>query len=159
MNRLRHLRGVVGGALLCFASGTCVTASATAQTTASSNPIGLWRTIDDETHQPKGLVRIYEQHDKLFARIEQVLAAADAGKRCDKCTDARKNQPITGLVIMRNMGLDEDEYSGGDILDPKTGGIYRCRLRVAGDGKKLEVRGFIGLSLFGRSQTWERVAP
>ena len=112
--------------------------------------------MDDESGKTTGLVRVYEQGGKLFARIEQVLKVADAKRLCHKCSDERRNQPITGLVIMRNMTLADDEYIGGDILDPKNGQVYRCRLRVKEGGKKLEMRGFVGVTLFGRTQIWER---
>ena len=72
------------------------------------------------------------------------------------CTDDRKNQPIIGLMIIRNVRLENGEYGGGDILDPDTGSVYRCKLHVEDGGAKLLVRGFIGISLLGRTQTWER---
>ena len=72
------------------------------------------------------------------------------------CKDDRKDKPIIGLVIVRKLNRKGDEYSGGDILDPDTGTVYRCKIRFAEDGRKLIVRGFVGLSLFGRSQIWTR---
>ena len=74
----------------------------------------------------------------------------------DRCKDERKDQPLVGLVFMRHMKVDGGEYRGGDILDPDNGSIYRCKLRLEDNGRKLKVRGFIGFSVFGRTQTWER---
>ena len=121
----------------------------------SPTPVGRWRTVDDKTGKPKAIVRIYEQNGQLFGRIEATLRP-EAKTICDECKDERKNQPIVGLVVMRRMTQHGDEYSGGDILDPDNGSIYRCKLRLKDDGKTLSVRGFIGFSLLGRSQTWTR---
>jgi uncharacterized protein (DUF2147 family) len=118
--------------------------------------VGRWRTIDDKTGQPRGIVRVYEREGELFAAVEKGLWPGDEGRTCTKCTDERRNQPIVGLVIMRGMKLIDGEYRGGDILDPDSGAIYRCKLRLDDDGRKLKVRGFLGFSLFGRTQTWER---
>ena len=122
------------------------------------SPVGLWRTIDDTTGKPRALVRVFEQDGRLFGRIEQGLGPNDSSDEvCDLCTDERHGKPKLGLVIIRNMQADGDEWTGGDILDPDNGKVYRCRLRVVDDNRTLEVRGFIGFSLFGRTQTWERV--
>jgi len=120
-----------------------------------STPIGRWKTIDDKTGKPKAIVRIYEENGKLFGKIEATLQP-DAKKFCDKCKDQRKDQPIVGMVIVRGMQQKGDEYTGGDILDPDNGSVYRCKMRLEDGGRKLSVRGFIGFSLLGRSQTWTR---
>jgi uncharacterized protein (DUF2147 family) len=122
------------------------------------SPVGLWRTIDDETGKPRALVRIFEQDGRIFGRVEKGLTTpAAADEVCDLCTDERRGLPKIGLVIIRNMQRDGDVWSGGDILDPDNGKVYRCRLRVVDDNRTLEVRGFIGFALLGRTQVWERV--
>ena len=123
-----------------------------------SSPVGLWRTIDDTTGKPRALVRVFEQDGRIFGRIERGVDPNEAPDQvCDLCTDERRGQPKLGLVIIRNMQHVGDEWTGGDVLDPDNGKVYRCRLRLVDDNRTLEVRGFIGLSLFGRTQTWERV--
>jgi len=122
---------------------------------APLTPVGRWKTIDDKTGKPKAIVRIYEENGLLYGRIEATLQP-DAKKICDKCQDQRKNQPIIGMVILRGLKPHDAEYSGGDILDPDNGSVYRCRLRLEDRGAKLSVRGYIGFSLLGRSQTWTR---
>ena len=92
-----------------------------------------------------------------FVIATLLLLAPAPDEVCDLCTDERHGKPKLGLVIIRNMQADGDEWTGGDILDPDNGKVYRCRLRVVDDNRTLEVRGFIGFSLFGRTQTWERV--
>ena len=125
-------------------------------TADSTSPIGLWKTFDDKTGKPRGLVRIYEHDGKLFGRLEESFTPGAEGHVCAVCTDARKNQPIIGLSIIRNMEHENNEYNGGDILDPESGSVYRCKMHLEQDGTRLVLRGFIGFPLLGRSQTWRR---
>ncbi len=122
----------------------------------SVSPIGLWKTFDDKTGQARAIVRIYEQNGRLFGRIEQTFKPGGERRVCAPCTDERKNQPIVGLVIIRNMKPDGNEYEGGDILDPESGSVYHCKMHLERNGARLVLRGYIGFSLLGRSQTWER---
>jgi uncharacterized protein (DUF2147 family) len=122
----------------------------------SQSPIGLWQTIDDKTGKPRAMVRIYMQDGKYFGKIEQSFTPGAETRVCSECTDERKNQPIIGLLIIRNVTLRDAEYGGGDILDPDNGSVYRCKFHLENDGTVLVVRGFIGFSLLGRSQTWHR---
>ena len=117
---------------------------------------GRWKTFDDKTGKPKGIVLIYEQNGQFFGRIESAIDPKEANNICDLCKDERKNKPTVGMVFLRYMKRDGDEYSGGDILDPDNGKVYRCKAKLEEGGKKLVVRGYIGISLLGRSQTWTR---
>jgi uncharacterized protein (DUF2147 family) len=141
----QHL--VVVAAILTFITPLCAT---------DLSPVGLWKTTDDKTGKPRGLVRVYEEKGKYFGRVEASLDPAEAKRVCSDCRDYRRNEPVIGMVIMREMRKDADGYNGGDILDPDTGAVYRCKFRMEDEGRKLVVRGFIGFSLFGRSQTWIR---
>jgi uncharacterized protein (DUF2147 family) len=141
-------KGALALALTTLANGSAMADSV--------SPEGLWRTYDDHTGEARALVRIYRQDDALFGRIEETFGPGESGKLCTPCTDDRKNQPIIGLVILRGLKPDEDGFGGGDILDPESGSVYRCLMRLEQDGAKLVVRGYLGLSLFGRSQTWQR---
>jgi uncharacterized protein (DUF2147 family) len=120
------------------------------------SPVGLWKTIDDKTGKPRAIVRIYVEDGKYFGKIEQSFTPGAASRVCSVCTDERKNQPIIGLLIVRNMAQRDGEYGGGDILDPDNGSVYRCKFHLEQGGTVLVVRGFIGFSLLGRSQTWQR---
>ena len=120
------------------------------------SPVGLWKTIDDKTGKPRAIVRIYVEDGKYFGKIEQSLMPGAESRVCSKCSDERKNQPIIGLLIIRNIKQDGNEYSGGDILDPESGSVYRCKMHLEQNGARLIVRGYIGFSLLGRSQTWQR---
>jgi uncharacterized protein (DUF2147 family) len=121
-----------------------------------SSPSGLWQPLDS-AGRPLGLIRIYEDHGLYFGRIEPISPQDKGNERCVRCTDERKDQPIIGLVLIRNMRLEGDEYVGGDILDPDTGRIYGCKFRLIDGGRKMIMRGYFGVSLLGHSQTWQRV--
>ena len=124
---------------------------------ANNALVGLWKTIDDGTNKPRSLVRISEQNGSYNGVIEKGLDPDDSPhKVCGNCTNARKNQKVIGMAIMQNLKQNGDVFEGGEILDPDNGKIYRCKLKLLENGKKLEVRGFIGVSLFGRSQIWLR---
>ncbi|HQN13675.1 MAG TPA: DUF2147 domain-containing protein [Quisquiliibacterium sp.] len=119
------------------------------------SPVGLWKTIDDETKQPKSLVRIVEKDGVLSGRVEKILSdKADA--RCEKCTDERKDQPVQGMTIITGMKRNGEQWDGGKTLDPNNGKVYSSLMKLIDGGRRLELRGFIGTPLFGRSQIWLR---
>jgi uncharacterized protein (DUF2147 family) len=122
----------------------------------ATSPIGRWKTVDDKTGNARAIVRIYEQDGKLFGEIEQVFTPGAEKRVCKFCTDERKNQPIIGLRIIRDMKPNGGEYAGGDILDPESGSVYRCKMHLEQGGARLIVRGYIGFALLGRTQTWQR---
>ena len=123
-----------------------------------SSPVGEWRTIDDNTHQPKAIVKIFETNGKLYGVVEKSLVEHPAHTNCDDCTDDRKGKPIIGLDIIRGLQKDGDQWDGGTILDPENGKVYRCKMTLQNGGQELAVRGFIGISLLGRTQVWQRVS-
>ena len=134
----------------------CFSALALRAADSASTPAGRWRTFDDKiAGKAKAIIVLYEENGLLFGRVE-TLVDPDAVKICDKCSDERKGRPVTGMVVVRRMKKDGDEYTGGDILDPKNGSVYRCKMRLVDQGRKLSVRGYLGFSLFGRTQTWIR---
>jgi uncharacterized protein (DUF2147 family) len=147
---VRHVKLTL---LLVLTAMSPVLAAATADL---SSPEGLWAPIDGQGRR-LGLVRIFEQDGAFYGRIEPSSPADDFSARCTRCTDDRKDQPIIGLVIMRHLKPKDGEYVGGDILDPDTGGIYRCKFHLMDGGRKLRMRGYLGISLLGRSLTWVRV--
>ena len=122
------------------------------------SPVGLWKTIDDTSGKPTALIRITEQQGELQGKIEKLFRAPseDQNPKCVSCTDARKDQPIVGMTIVSGLKKTGNEYTGGEILDPKNGKVYKSKLTVRDGGKKVEVRGFVGVPMFGRSQVWLR---
>ena len=120
------------------------------------SPVGVWRTFDDQTGLERGAVRISERSGELIGVIVRVLDPKDADKICIFCSDERKDKRILGLTIITGMRLDGESWSGGRILDPENGSIYRSSMRLVDNGRTLIVRGYVGISLLGRSQTWRR---
>ena len=125
---------------------------------AQATPAGLWKTIDDATKAEKSHVRISEAAGVFTGRVEKVLDATKQDAKCEECTDERKDKLIVGMVILRNVKLGDNKelWEGGDILDPNNGKVYRVRMKLVDGGKKLEVRGYIGAPILGRTQTWIR---
>ncbi|TYQ04304.1 UNVERIFIED_ORG: uncharacterized protein (DUF2147 family) [Zoogloea ramigera] len=123
-----------------------------------ASPVGLWQNIDDETNKPKALIRITDSNGVLQGQIEKLYrdAGEDQNPLCVKCEGARKDQPITGMVILTGLKKDGDEYTGGEILDPAKGKTYKSKMHLTDGGKKLSVRGYIGTPMLGRSKTWVR---
>lgn len=139
-------------------AGASTTSAAAGAAMPAMTPVGNWKTIDDTTHEPRALIRIYTDADgTLSGEIMKVLDKdANPDKRCDKCTGDRKDHPIQGLRIIEKMHADGETWDQGTILDPENGKVYRAKMTLAEGGKKLVVRGYIGISLIGRSQTWIR---
>jgi uncharacterized protein (DUF2147 family) len=124
---------------------------------AQETPVGLWKTIDDDGKTEKSLVRISEAGGVVSGKIEKIFDPAKQGAVCDKCSGARKDQPVLGLAIIEGVKKNADEayWDGGTVVDPNNGKSYKVRLTPKEGGKSLEVRGFIGP--FYRNQTWHRV--
>ncbi|MGQ0709166.1 MAG: DUF2147 domain-containing protein [Rhodoferax sp.] len=127
---------------------------------AQMSPVGLWKTIDDKDGTAKSEIRIVEAAGVVSGKIERVLdPKAKPDEKCDECKDDRKGVALVGLELMRGLKKTEgkDLWEGGTIVEPATGTVYRVRLTPVDGGKKLEVRGYVGAPLFGRTQTWVRV--
>ena len=141
--------------LLALAAGLAVALPALA---AEMSPVGLWRTFDEKSGEPKSEVRISDSGGVLSGKVEKLLRkGADPKAVCDRCTDDRKGQPLVGLEIIRGAKKAEGKavWEDGRILDPENGSTYSLKLTPADNGSKLDVRGSIGP--FGRTQTWSRI--
>ena len=148
MKKASNKRGV---ALL----GLALLLSPPLQAADEPSPVGLWKTISDTTGKPAGIVEITLTDGEYSGRIVRSLDH-DGSAVCEKCTDGRKNQPIVGLVFLTGLRKSGDEYTGGEILDPDNGKVYRAKMKLVDGGAKLDVRGYIGFALLGRTQTWLR---
>lgn len=145
------MKKTIVAAALVFAAGAAL---------AQASPVGVWKTIDDKTKTERAQVRITETGGVFVGKIEKLLAPdAKHDATCDKCEDDRKDKPMVGLEIIRGVKKSDSDntWDGGTILDAAEGKIYKVRLQTADGGKKLEVRGYIGAPLLGRTQTWVRV--
>jgi len=146
---MKHVFRLTIAAALVLAAGAALAANDT--------PVGTWKTIDDTTHRPKSIVQITETNGELQAKVLQVLQSDDGPHPlCSKCDGSRKNQPVEGMTIMWGVTKDDDVWDGGKILDPHNGKTYKVKLTVTDGGQKLDVHGYIGFALLGRSQVWER---
>lgn len=128
-------------------------------TTASyaASPVGTWRTIDDNTGQPKSIVRIYQSGSTLQGKVVKLLPGATTSI-CNNCPGKLKGKPIIGMLVMWGYKPGSGgSWSGGRILDPGSGKVYKSNLKISPNGKALSVRGYLGVSAFGRTQTWQRI--
>jgi uncharacterized protein (DUF2147 family) len=133
-------------------------AEAGADNSSVNSPVGRWKTVDDVTGEVKSVVTITLENGKLYGRIQKLVNPdpKDPSPTCEDCTGDQKGKPVIGLQILQDLQKDGDAWTGGTILDPKNGKIYKCLLSLEAGGTKLKVRGFIGLSLLGRTQYWIR---
>jgi len=123
----------------------------------AADAAGRWRTIDDETGEAKSIVEIERSADGVYSgRIIELFNPSRPNPTCDKCSDDRKDQPVIGLEIIRNMRASGAEaYAGGTILKPDEGKVYKSKMKLVESGAKLEVSGCV--LFICRSQTWERI--
>lgn len=124
---------------------------------AQMTPVGVWRSMDDKTGQPKAEIRISADAGGVLTGVVEKALKPSAEPNCDLCADDRKGKPKLGMEIIRGAKKAEGKevWEGGKILDPDNGKEYTLRLTPIEDGKKLEVRGYI--AFFFRNQTWIRV--
>lgn len=139
--------------IILLASILCATVVSTMQ---SQSVIGKWKTIDDETGKPKSIVEVYENSGKIYAKIVEILDPKKQDKLCTECDGDEKNKPVLGMVIVKNLKKDGNEFNGGSITDPVNGKKYKCFITLE-NKDKLKVRGYIGISIIGRTQYWHRV--
>lgn len=145
--RVRHLGLALIGALM---SSTVLADNSSAE--------GLWKSIDDNSGKPRALIRIVEENGTLRGTIQEVFPqpGKEQHSTCKECEGENKDAPIVGLTILTGLQKDGDEYTGGEILDPENGKVYRSKAELIEDGDKLQVRGYIGTPILGRTQTWIR---
>lgn len=122
----------------------------------SQSVLGKWKTIDDVTGIEKGVVEIYEHNGKIYGKIIEIFEFKHKDKKCILCPGDDKNKPLLGLTFIKGLSKNGSEYDGGKILDPQNGKLYKCYINLE-NKDKLKVRGYIGISLFGRTQYWQRV--
>ena len=116
---------------------------------------GVWENRDDETNKVDSYIEVFEKDGKAFAKIIEITDPLKQTNVCDLCEGSYKNKLILGMTILTNLVKDGDEWSDGEILDPKNGKVYDCYISLASDNK-LKIRGFIGFSLLGRTAYWYR---
>ncbi len=127
-------------------------------TTHAQTPIGTWITYDEQTGRKNSLIKIYTtQGNELCGDVEAILVSGKENTPCVKCPGNKKNQPIKGMTIIWGLERNGSEWSGGHILDPQTGNTYKCHIQLKGQNQ-LQVRGYLGIRLIGRTQIWKRLS-
>ena len=142
----------------CFVlASLCVVGLVSLASAQEAAIVGRWKSIDEKTNEPKSIVKIYTEDGKYYGQIVDLFRKPEENPDpvCDKCPadDPRKDQPIRGMVIIRDLVAKDGKYGGGTILDPAEGKQYKCKLWVE-DGN-LMVRGYV--AFFFRTQVWQRV--
>ena len=117
---------------------------------------GKWQSIDSKTGKAEAIIEIYKNNNKAYAKIVDILNPDDKGKICIYCNGENKDKPILGMIIVNGLKEKGDIWSGGKILDPKNGKYYKCYITLV-DNSRLKLRGYIGFSLFGRTEYWNKI--
>ena len=141
-----------------FFSGYLLVVSLSVSAQSVDPALGVWKTIDEKTNQPSSLIRLEEKNGELIGTVIELIPTSGEPliTHCRLCKGERKDKPIVGMVIMNGLKKEKAGYwSGGEILDPEEGDIYKVKI-ATDDGKTLKVRGYIGISLIGRTQVWVR---
>lgn len=125
---------------------------------AQDTPLGRWRSIDDATGKPKAVIEIADAgNGTLSARIVRILDLKDGpNPLCDHCKGQRHDRPMVGMVIAWGLKAGDGVWEGGRIIDPENGKEYAVKMTPVDGGRRLEVRGFLGIALLGRTQVWQR---
>jgi len=146
-------RSIVAAAVL------LIVAAASPVRAAEPTATGLWEQVDENTGKPESWFKITERNGVYEGALVKIFykPGEDPNWVCDKCQGAEKGRPVLGLTLIKGMQRNGLSYENGTIMDPRDGSVYRALMRLTPDGKKLEMRGYLGISLFGRSQVWNRL--
>jgi uncharacterized protein (DUF2147 family) len=126
---------------------------------AEPSAVGLWEQVDEKSGKPESWFKITERNGAYEGNIVKIFfkPGEDENWVCDKCEGAERGKPVLGLALIKGMQRNGSSYENGTIMDPRDGAVYRALMKLSPDGQKLEVRGYLGISLFGRSQVWNRL--
>jgi uncharacterized protein (DUF2147 family) len=126
---------------------------------AEPSAVGLWEQVDEKTGRAESWFKINDRGGVYEGQIVKIFfkPGEDENWVCDKCEGADRGKPVLGLTLVKGMRRNGATYEGGTIMDPRDGTVYRARMELSPDGQQLEVRGYVGIALFGRSQTWRRL--
>lgn len=164
IDRRRWLSGSLGaigsfGAAAALGTELLLDASPAEAADAKLSPVGLWTTYDDDGKTIKGVMELsIDKKGILSGKVVKLIELKDPNAKCTECDGDRKNKPILGMVVVWGLKEDGDEWTGGRALDPANGNVYNCFIEVLEGGKKLKIRGYLGIALLGRTQYWTRRA-
>jgi uncharacterized protein (DUF2147 family) len=145
--------------LMTVAAVVAVTAGTVPVRAAEPTAAGLWEQVDENSGKAESWFKISERGGVYEGNVVKIFSkpGEDENWVCNKCEGAEKGAPVLGLTLIKAMQRNGLSYEHGTIMDPRDGSVYRALMKLSPDGQKLEVRGYLGISLFGRSQTWNRL--
>ena len=151
--KLSLQRLLVVGAIIAFSAANVPLRA------AEPTAVGLWEQVDEKSGKPESWFKITERNGAYEGNIVKIFfkPGEDENWVCDKCEGAERGKPVLGLALIKSMQRNGTSYENGTIMDPRDGAVYRALMKLSPDGQKLEVRGYLGISLFGRSQVWNRL--
>ena len=140
---------IIGAVVLVGAAGLQLRA-------AEPSAVGLWEQVDENHGKPESWFKITERNGVYQGTIVKIFfkPGEDENWSCDKCEGNERGKPVLGLALIKGMQRQGLSYENGTIMDPRDGAVYRALMKLSPNGQKLEVRGYLGISLFGRSQVW-----
>ena len=154
MNHFRGRNGMIASALVMLIYLSPAIPAVAGDDTQS--PAGVWKTVDDNTGQARSHIKIWLYKGKLYGKVLKLLDEKEKNPLCENCPGKLKNHPVIGLTIFRGLSPDGDKWRG-NVLDPESGKTYRVFLELQNSGNTLKVRGYLGISLLGRTQYWKRL--
>lgn len=127
--------------------------------TAEPTAVGLWEQVDESSGKAESWFKISERNGVYEGNVVKIFSkpGEDENFVCSKCEGSEKGAPVLGLTLIKGMQRNGLAYENGTIMDPRDGAVYRALMKLSPDGRKLEVRGYLGISLFGRTQVWNRL--
>jgi uncharacterized protein (DUF2147 family) len=126
---------------------------------AEPTAVGLWEQVDESSGKTESWFKISERNGVYEGNVVKIFPkpGEDENFVCSKCEGSEKGAPVLGLTLIKGMQRNGLAYENGTIMDPRDGAVYRALMKLSPDGGKLEVRGYLGISLFGRTQVWNRL--
>lgn len=131
--------------------------TALAPLAVAADPEGRWRTIDDDTGEARSIVELSVADGTLSGKILRLFNPSEPNPRCTQCSGEREGQPIEGMTVLWGLVPEDGEWVDGRVLDPESGKEYNAKVKLVDDGARLELRGYLGMPMLGRTQVWERV--
>lgn len=144
---------------LMMIAAVAVSAGTRAARAAEPTAVGLWEQVDEKSSKAESWFKISERNGVYEGNLVKIFSKPGENENmvCDKCEGAERGAPLLGLTLIKGMRRNGMSYEGGTIMDPRDGSVYRALMKLSPDGQKLEVRGYLGISLFGRTQVWKRL--
>ena len=150
---------LIASGVFALAAITVVVATGIPLRAAGPTAVGLWEQVDENSGKAESWIKISERNGVYEGNIVKIFfkPGQDENWVCSKCEGSDKGAPVLGLKLIKGMQRNGLSYENGTVRDPRDGSVYRASMKVSTDGKKLEMRGYLGISLFGRSQVWNRL--